>query len=934
MNARRKIAAVLLGAQAALFAVIAAPLNPPPASKASPLSQRAAEAVRRVLAEDATSRIQLLDATQQAGRLTLNFSHDALALVPGSLAFEAWSRGVHFAAAEVLSDEPGDLEIQTLIAGVPLHRLLDATGLPPVARQLAPPTQNAEPKRAALNGRRIALSPGHGYYVNSSNRWVLQRSFFTGIVEDFVNHDLVSLVATQLTAWGADVRPTRHLDRGAGDGESGFPRWQEAARYHVKALGADASVWNETGFTDLEQDIRCRPRYANAIDAELLVSVHNNGGGGTGTETLYDTNHAAAADSKRLADLLHARVIAAIRRDYDPTWADRRVQGFNGSYGENRLATRPAVILEIAFMDRATPDNVALRDDRFKRLVAAAIADGIREFVEGPVPAPPDGLAGAGDFARISLAWVDNATNETGYLVERRAPGSSVWTIVATLPANTTNYSDPTVTAGSTYVYRVQAFNLSGASAQASNEATLSAATTGGSLVLAGVTPVANQVRDWGQDVVFDLLVTDASGRPVPGAEIEVRDSIRNDDAIRPNLTLTDTAGRETFRATIPSGQSNYSYPFSFQAKKPGYAASSPVERGVTVSHDPLTTRTGPRLIGQPTAQIVPLGSRVTFGVITSQSPPAELSYQWQKDGADIVGATMAALALPSVTAAQAGRYSIIVSDVFGMVASLPAPLVVTPRAWLTNLSLRTALEAGRSVIVGFVARGGSKDFLVRAVGPALSAFGLTTAMADPRFELFIGSARVAQNNDWPAALAPTFAGLGAFAFPVASRDAALVQSIEGAATSVVTGTAGGVVLVEGYDAGTGSAVRLVNLSARNRVGTGADAMIAGFVVAGTGTLRVLIRAVGPGLVPFGVTDALADPRLEVRDATGLLAVNDNWDANLAPVFAQAGAFALTPGSPDAALVLTLVAGRSYTAQVSGGGGPTGEALVEVYEAP
>ena len=96
----------------------------------------------------------------------------------------------------------------------------------------------------------------------------------------------------------------------------------------------------------------------------------------------------------------------------------------------------------------------------------------------------------------------------------------------------------------------------------------------------------------------------------------------------------------------------------------------------------------------------------------------------------------------------------------------------------------------------------------------------------------------------------------------------------------------------------------------------------------------MLVRAIGPGLAAFGVTDVLPDPRLEVRDATTRIAENDNWEAGLAPVFAQTGAFALTAGSRDAALVLTLTAGRSYTAQVSGAGVATGEALVEIYEVP
>ncbi len=94
------------------------------------------------------------------------------------------------------------------------------------------------------------------------------------------------------------------------------------------------------------------------------------------------------------------------------------------------------------------------------------------------------------------------------------------------------------------------------------------------------------------------------------------------------------------------------------------------------------------------------------------------------------------------------------------------------------------------------------------------------------------------------------------------------------------------------------------------------------------------MRAAGPGLTAFGVGGVLADPRLELFDARGVkLTENDNWDVALAPVFAGLGAFALTPGSRDAAVVVTLPVG-GYTAQVSGVANGTGEGLVEVYELP
>lgn len=93
-------------------------------------------------------------------------------------------------------------------------------------------------------------------------------------------------------------------------------------------------------------------------------------------------------------------------------------------------------------------------------------------------------------------------------------------------------------------------------------------------------------------------------------------------------------------------------------------------------------------------------------------------------------------------------------------------------------------------------------------------------------------------------------------------------------------------------------------------------------------------RATGPALTAFGVAGVLADPKLEVNDGAVRIAENDDWDSSLAGVFAQVGAFPLTPGSKDSAVMLTLAAGRSYTVQVAGAGGGVGEALVEVYEVP
>jgi hypothetical protein len=244
-------------------------------------------------------------------------------------------------------------------------------------------------------------------------------------------------------------------------------------------------------------------------------------------------------------------------------------------------------------------------------------------------------------------------------------------------------------------------------------------------------------------------------------------------------------------------------------------------------------------------------------------------------------------------------------------------------------------MSSGQTLIVGVVVSGGGpRNILVRAAGPALATFNLANAMTDPRLELYNGSTLVLENDNWPATLADTFTSVAAFPFTVGSRDAAILQSIDGARSIQARGTGPGVVLVEAYDTGSGNTPRMVNVSARNRVGTGDDILIAGFNVAGTGTKSLLIRAVGPKLAAFNVTGFLADPKLEIYSGAGVkLSENDNWSASLAPSFDTVGAFQLDTGSRDAALLTSLAPG-SYTVQVSGVNGGTGEALIEIYEVP
>lgn len=130
---------------------------------------------------------------------------------------------------------------------------------------------------------------------------------------------------------------------------------------------------------------------------------------------------------------------------------------------------------------------------------------------------------------------------------------------------------------------------------------------------------------------------------------------------------------------------------------------------------------------------------------------------------------------------------------------------------------------------------------------------------------------------------------------------------------------------------------RLSNISTRGQVGTGADIMIAGLVIGPGAPDTVLIRAVGPSLsqiLPDGAPGLLQAPVLSLFDSAGTqIQSNQGWGNGnaTAAIMSSVGAFPLLPGSTDSALVVTLPAG-AYTAQVSGAGGTTGLALLEVYE--
>ena len=269
----------------------------------------------------------------------------------------------------------------------------------------------------------------------------------------------------------------------------------------------------------------------------------------------------------------------------------------------------------------------------------------------------------------------------------------------------------------------------------------------------------------------------------------------------------------------------------------------------------------------------------------------------------------------------------------------------------LTNLSTRGNVGTGADIMIsGLVIGPGTGDtLLIRGVGPSLSIFGLTGFLPNPTVTLYNSSnVPLATYTGWNPSIAATMASVGAFPLTAGSSDTAFVTTLApGAYTAEVSGATGdgGITLAEVYEvAPTATSSRLTNLSTRIEVGTGAAVGISGISISqGTGARLLLVRAVGPSLqTMLGISGVLADPNMTVLNSNGtLFASNDNWGtpvgaaaasaSALSAAFAQAGAFPLTVGSDDAAILAVFPPGN-FSVNVTGNGGSTGMALVEVYD--
>jgi len=396
--------------------------------------------------------------------------------------------------------------------------------------------------------------------------------------------------------------------------------------------------------------------------------------------------------------------------------------------------------------------------------------------------------------------------------------------------------------------------------------------------------------------VVLPVIVSNPSSQTIAtGSQLSLAVSISGTANFQWQLNGVDISGATQSLLTIaPATSANTGTYTCVVSNSAGSVTSSPAV--VTVVSAPVIVSSPP-----PT-QSVAIGSNVTLSVLASGSTTP--NYQWQFNGVSIFGATSSTLSLNSVSAANSGTYTCIVSNIAGSVSTIPSVLSVLANApaILSNPTSQSA-TLGSTIV-----------FSVSATSNASLTY------------------------QW---------NLNGVAIAGATSSSCIVKadstSKAGNYTCVVTNSGGSVTTSPAVLSlvTTSKPGRLVNLSVLTMDGPGAQMLTLGFVNGGAGTTgsqTLLVRASGPTLTGFSVANVLADPTLALYQGSSVLVSNDNWGSTALNITAVTAADTATGAFPfsstsslDSAVVQSLASG-SYTVQVVGNGSGVGKTLAEVYD--
>jgi hypothetical protein len=542
-------------------------------------------------------------------------------------------------------------------------------------------------------------------------------------------------------------------------------------------------------------------------------------------------------------------------------------------------------------------------------------------------------------YGSFTLHWINNdlSGDETGISIERSDSGAG-FVQIATVDPSTTTYQDTTATESITYAYRVRAFNAAGYSGY-TNTAT-------NAPTFLAQPPASQSVAASGTVTVVGVGSTLITASQDGNADYQAA-------APASQTLIVSSAGVPVVTSGAFPAALNQFFSYAIQAtNSPTSFAASGLPPGLS-----LNPSTGV-ISGIPTSAGTAIASVSATNAMATGS--GDLTITVSK-ATQTISFLLAAPVLntPLTLNATASSGLPVTFSVTSGNASISSGNLLT--AFDTNPVTVQASQAGNDTYAA--APGVSQTVGATAAGSGLSSgqspqvigqTAGTSATGAPQIQ----PSSLAVNAGASATLSVSAAGATAYQWQCDGADIAgatgSILSIQNIGTyqagsyTVAVTTSDGTVVSSAVTVAVNDDARLVNLSARAFVGTDSQVLVAGFAVAGPAPMQLLVRGAGPALSAFGMAGALPGPCLSLFDSSSaVISTNTGWGnasvagpstgyATIQPasasIFAQVFAFPLATGSADSALVATVPSGGAFTAQVSGVGGTTGVALVELYD--
>jgi hypothetical protein len=526
--------------------------------------------------------------------------------------------------------------------------------------------------------------------------------------------------------------------------------------------------------------------------------------------------------------------------------------------------------------------------------------------------------------AQIALTWVDNSTDEDGFTVER-ATGAGSYSAIATVSANTTTYTDTTVSNATTYNYRVRAYNNAGNSGYSNTATVTTTSPTNNAPTISNISS-----RTINEDANTGAVAFTVGDVETAAGSLTVSRSSSNTSLVpTANITFGGSGASRTVTVTPAANQSG-SATITVTVSDGSLTASDTFTLTVSAVNDaPTISNVSNRAVARDSNT-----GAIAFTVGDIETAAASLMLSRASSNTSLVPTSAI------VFGGSGANRTVTVTPAAGLTGTATITLTVSDgAASAADTFVLTVNPPGSSnqppTISSIPAQTGS-------AGGSIGPIGFTIADSDTAASSLTVSA--ASSN---LALVPvagvTLGGSGT------SRTLSIVPTSGQTGTATITLTVSDgttetstsfVVTVAGPPA---TVARMLNLSTRVLCRPAQEALIPGFVIGGASAKRVLLRAVGPtlGAAPFNVPGALPNPRITLKRWNGSafvdVANNDNWatNANASEIRQVADsllAFSIPDNSLDAVLLLDLAPGQ-YTVLADDAAGGQGVVILELYDA-